>query len=75
VRVLIQIWSESAERASQFVEVGGALLEIRDMRLIPNRSVFYFRFRVVISETLFLNDKIQFQWAWRGAMDVSVRAR
>ena len=49
---LIQIWSESAERASQFVEVGDALLEIRDMRLIANRPVFYFRFRVVISETL-----------------------
>jgi hypothetical protein len=46
MRVLIQIWSESAERAFQFVEVGDALLEIRDMRLIANRSVFYFRFRV-----------------------------
>jgi hypothetical protein len=55
MRVLIQIWSESAERAFQFVEVGDALLEIRDMRLIANRSVFYFRFRVVIfSETLTL---------------------
>jgi hypothetical protein len=32
--------------------VGDALLEIRDMRLIANRPVFYFRFRVVISETL-----------------------
>ena len=40
MRVLIQIWSESAERASQFVEVGDALLEIRDMRLIANRPVF-----------------------------------
>jgi hypothetical protein len=39
---LIQIWSESAERAFQFVEVGDALLEIRDMRLIANRSVFLF---------------------------------
>jgi hypothetical protein len=33
VRVLIQIWLESTEWAFQFVEVGAALLEIRDMRL------------------------------------------